>query len=208
MGEQGSSLSDTSLSDSPPNCEEFIVEQLKKCRTCGVEKPLDLFYNHKTAKDGKLNTCKICRSAQTSAYQKRHPEQTKRIHKKHYELSKTTNLKRRLGRLLTTAKSRNRYEVLITLEDLENLYDSQNGLCVYSKLPLTLKPHQLTTISLDRIDSSKGYVLGNIQLVGTAINKMKLNYSDKQFIQLCCCVSQHHKAEDYPTELAHLSLDI
>lgn len=184
------------------------MEQVKKCRTCGIEKPLDSFYSHQTAKDGKLNTCKVCRCEQTKAYQKQHPEQTKRIHKKHYEISKTTNLRRRLGRLLTTAKSRNRYEVLITVDDLESLYNSQKGLCVYSKLPLTLKPHQLTTISLDRIDSSKGYVNGNIQLVGTAINKMKLNYTGTQFIQLCCCVAQHYKAEDYPTELAHLSLDI
>lgn len=180
----------------------------KKCKHCNVVKPLDSFYGHKTSKDGKVNICKVCRCEQTKAYQKAHPEQTKEIHRKHYEVSKTTNLRRRLGRLLTTAKSRNRYEVLITVDDLEDLYTNQNGLCVYSKLPLTLQPHQLTTISLDRIDSSKGYINGNIQLVGTAINKMKLNYSGTQFIQLCCCVAQNYKSEDYPTELAHLSLDI
>lgn len=42
-----------------------------------------------------------------------------------------------------------------------------------------------TTASLDRIDSNKGYVVGNVQWVYKKINMMKQGYSQDEFILLC-----------------------
>ena len=81
--------------------------------------------------------------------------------------------------------------------DLENQFKNQNGKCVFTGLSLTL-PETATerrkckhTASLDRIDSSKGYEVGNIQWVHKRINLMKLNSTDEEFIQWCKLVANH-----------------
>jgi len=43
----------------------------------------------------------------------------------------------------------------------------------------------IRTASLDRIDSSKGYVKGNLQWVHKDINMMKNHYNQKYFIEIC-----------------------
>jgi len=48
-----------------------------------------------------------------------------------------------------------------------------------------------STASLDRIDSSKGYVRGNIQWVHIAINFMKHSLPEEEFIRWCCLVAQY-----------------
>jgi len=49
------------------------------------------------------------------------------------------------------------------------------------------------TASLDRIDSNKGYIKGNVQWVHKDINIMKNNKTDEEFIRLCNLVSKHNK---------------
>ena len=49
------------------------------------------------------------------------------------------------------------------------------------------------TASLDRIDSSKGYIKGNVQWVHKEFNKMKLDLLDKEFIDICKLVHKYHK---------------
>ena len=44
-------------------------------------------------------------------------------------------------------------------------------------------------ISIDRIDSSKGYTKDNIQLVCASLNNMKMDLKNKHFIQLCKLVA-------------------
>lgn len=74
----------------------------------------------------------------------------------------------------------------LKVEDILEIYNKQNGLCAISKVPLTCikipkttKVH--TNLSIDRIDSNKGYELDNIQLVCAIINTMKLNLSMDEF---------------------------
>jgi hypothetical protein len=73
-------------------------------------------------------------------------------------------------------------EFSITMEDLKDQWELQKGTCPYSKMLLELpvynkKTHPSIRASLDRIDSSKGYIKGNIQFVSTLINFMKSNLS-------------------------------
>ena len=50
------------------------------------------------------------------------------------------------------------------------------------------------TASLDRIDSSKGYTIDNIQWVHKDINNMKQAMSDSKFIELCTNVTLYRGA--------------
>jgi hypothetical protein len=47
------------------------------------------------------------------------------------------------------------------------------------------------TASLDRIDSSKGYIEGNLQWVHKNINMLKGNMLDNTFIEWCHKISKH-----------------
>lgn len=69
------------------------------------------------------------------------------------------------------------HQFTLELQDLKDLYEAQNGRCPYTGWSLVLPPStsvygvsgrwQLTPdcASLDRIDSSHGYTLGNVQFV-------------------------------------------
>lgn len=46
----------------------------KKCFKCGLTKPLDLFYKHKTMLDGYLNKCKYCTKTDVSAHREKNIE--------------------------------------------------------------------------------------------------------------------------------------
>jgi hypothetical protein len=43
-------------------------------------------------------------------------------------------------------------------------------------------------VSIDRIDSSKGYTKNNIQCVGGIVNKSKNELSDAEYLELCRAV--------------------
>jgi len=49
------------------------------------------------------------------------------------------------------------------------------------------------TASLDRIDSDKGYVKGNVQWVHKDINKLKQSFSEKRLIKLCQMVCENRR---------------
>ena len=93
-------------------------------------------------------------------------------------------------------------EFNLTLEDLKQIWEQQNGICPYTGLKLYLPTwnkkgscEQLwCRASLDRIDSSKGYVVGNVQFVSTPINFMKSTMSDletKQYLKLISSYTSH-----------------
>lgn len=92
----------------------------------------------------------------------------------------------KLKNLCTKAKLRSKeFDPKVDWGYLFDLWDKQNGLCAYSGLPLSLEAHHPHTISLDRIDSNKGYVRGNLQLVSWSVNKMKQDLSEDLFLDLC-----------------------
>lgn len=88
------------------------------------------------------------------------------------------------------AKGRPPKEFTITIEYIADLFDKQGGLCALSGMPLDFTSKK-ETASLDRIDSSKGYIEGNVQWVHKDINMMKRNYDQDYFIDICNKVAQH-----------------
>ena len=91
------------------------------------------------------------------------------------------------GQYLTKLKYRKK-EITISLEDLVKLWKQQDGKCAYTGESLTLVSKDTawatSSASLDRIDSSKGYIQGNIQWVHKDINKMKMDLSHERFVEL------------------------
>lgn len=59
----------------------------------------------------------------------------------------------------------------------------------------TIFNNPIYTASVDRIDSSKGYIPGNIQFVSTCINYMKNTMSDSDIRLMCKYIAEHFYSE-------------
>lgn len=75
----------------------------------------------------------------------------------------------------------------ITIEEAWNIFTLQEKRCPLSGEELTFatQTYTLGSASLDRIDSTKGYTIDNIQWVHKTINSMKWDLSRDRFIELC-----------------------
>jgi hypothetical protein len=96
------------------------------------------------------------------------------------------------NRVLRGAKVRG-LSVTVDLKELWDLYLKQKGRCALSGeiLKLSQSPSKaVMTASLDRIDSSRGYEIGNIQWVHKDVNLMKNEIDQTRFIELCHKVSK------------------
>lgn len=81
----------------------------------------------------------------------------------------------------------------ISIEYINDLFEQQKFRCIYSNVDIKFSKLE-TTASLDRIDSSKGYEIGNVQWVHKYINLMKNILTQEQFLNYCVLISKHqHK---------------
>ncbi len=92
-------------------------------------------------------------------------------------------------RVLRRFTTRIKLEITINPEYAWNLFILQEKKCKFTNLDLKLGLDTSCTASLDRIDSSKGYIEGNVQWVHKDINKMKNVYDQDYFINLCKLVA-------------------
>lgn len=73
----------------------------------------------------------------------------------------------------------------LTHEYMMQLYDKQNKLCYYSSYPLNINTSgraKFDTLSVDRIDSNKGYTKDNIVYCLNSINMFKAHHDVKDII--------------------------
>ena len=92
---------------------------------------------------------------------------------------------------LRNANQRN-LTVAITIQEAWDLFLKQNRQCALTGDLLTLPPGgrtngnvNLGTASIDRIDSSKGYTIENVQWVNKDVNMMKGSLSTDRFMEIC-----------------------
>lgn len=75
----------------------------------------------------------------------------------------------------------------ITIEYGWTLFQQQCGKCALSRMDISLRGKR-TTASLDRIDSTKGYLVGNVQWLHRDINLMKQKFDEAYFVEMCAAV--------------------
>jgi len=81
----------------------------------------------------------------------------------------------------------------VTFEYIADLLIEQDFKCVLTDWDIDAMGVNKNTASLDRIDSSKGYIEGNIQWVHKMVNMSKQQYTQQEFIDMCLCVSNKFK---------------
>jgi len=76
----------------------------------------------------------------------------------------------------------------ITVQDIWDIFLKQDRKCALTGFELKFGNKRLkeeTTASLDRIDSSKGYSVNNIQWLHKKVNFMKQQFNQNDFIEWC-----------------------
>ena len=161
------------------------------CNKCSVEKQLDRFH----VSDGTLMSTKCYDCKNIVRTQTRHARIT------------NGSLLDFLHTILLDAKSRtnkhnkenrNNREFDITKEYLYELWEAQKGLCCYSgkvmkwNTIITERSDDMRAhpdrITIDRIDSNKGYIKTNVALCCWAANNMKQDQSAESFKQWISCI--------------------
>ncbi len=141
-------------------------ENKRFCPVCKSVKDICFFHKNKPSK------CKSC-------WSNYHIEKEKLM-----RINKDARLI--LARRLCACKTRSKQLEMkfnLDLEFMINLLEKQKGLCFYSGKTLSMSTDQLETLSIDRVDSSKGYTKDNVVLCCTIVNRMKLDFTQKDFKQ-------------------------
>jgi len=100
----------------------------------------------------------------------------------------TKNELKVFGNRLSDSKQRakkKKWDHSLTKDDIGQMYLQSGGRCPYTKMDFILEAKNPHNISVDRIDSSKGYVKENCMLVSTWANKAKTDLPRETFIELC-----------------------
>lgn len=71
----------------------------------------------------------------------------------------------------------------IDLDYIMEIFESQDGKCAITGLILLYKYNNMASASIDRIDSTKGHIKGNIQIVCQCVNRMKNKHSNEETIE-------------------------
>lgn len=147
----------------------------KNCSSCGAEQSYGRkdHYNSAVRNDWK---CKACTSS-TNAYKGKIGPMPVTW----FEVKKRGGISRGLVWDLTP-------------EYILGMYKEQEGICKLTGWPIGWSEKGLTaTVSIDRIDSSEGYLEGNVQLVHKDVNMAKQQYSQDYFIAMCTAVADKAK---------------
>ena len=86
--------------------------------------------------------------------------------------------------MVSRAKHRNKHEVSITQYDIMNVWPADNK-CPVMETEFIVGEPRHNSPSIDRIDSNKGYISGNIQIISTLANRMKNNATPEQLKRFC-----------------------
>jgi len=145
--------------------------RLVVCKMCSVEFEKELRDITRTKERNGVHCCtRKCSSAYVSKL-----AQSKSNKFNHY--------------LINIRKSSRRKESphTVTAEYLEEIWNNQDGKCAISSLSLIHAVQRtdrtMYQASVDRIDNSKGYVIGNVQFVSLAVNYMRNTFSIEEVRQ-------------------------
>jgi len=97
---------------------------------------------------------------------------------------------------LRNVKKRDK-EFNLTLDDLKQVWDNQNGICPFLGINLILSGYSrieknpIYSASIDRIDSTKGYTKDNIQWVSRSMNLMKNTMTNEQVFEILNLIKEN-----------------
>jgi len=90
------------------------------------------------------------------------------------------SIHRTAGKIQGHKLNNDKYTIEVTGDFIVSLWHKQNGKCAITNMPMVCESDNIESVSIDRIDSNKGYVHDNIQLVCRWVNLAKSVFLDDQ----------------------------
>lgn len=158
-----------------PGIWKFQDDMQKECRDCHTLKPLSEYHASQSTTDDRRSDCKDC---------------SNKKRRKQYHSSDKFKYHTADGKMtpaLANAKYRAKKKGLefdITRDYIISLWNEQDGRCKITNEKFKLDSNSKYSkdgAHLDRIDSSKGYVKGNVQWIIGWVNLMKSSYDMEDF---------------------------
>jgi len=149
----------------------------KDCPSCGVQQTY-LRKCYAVASEKAEKRCKKCTNSNPA----------NNAHKGYYK----GVLRKSFAHKYKTGAETRGLDFTVSFEYLADLLIEQDFECALSGISLDAMKLN-NNASLDRIDSSLGYIEGNVQWVTSEINMMKQAYSQERFIEVCKAVADKAK---------------
>lgn len=165
-----------------------VVPLFKRCTKCGTDKPVSEFYKggRKVGPSGRRASCKACcAKASSSAYHGTPRGERARAYRREWWRASPWP-----SRLLASAKAASKARVrrgrvcplAIAERDLELAWEAQHGLCYFTGIPLSTELDRLDSVSIDRLDPTRGYEPGNVVLTTKAANFGRTGHSPDEYL--------------------------
>lgn len=153
-------------------------DRLVKCLCdCGKEKDIKL----SAIRIGKIKSCG-CRPL--------------RVGREHPNYRGYEDISQILWISIKNSAIKRKIDFSISIEYAWSIFLLQDRKCVLSGVELFFDISRLDNngnASLDRINSNLGYIEGNVQWVHADINKIKNNFQQERFLELCELIAQYKK---------------
>lgn len=185
----------------------------KNCSGCKQRLALDQFYPIKNIRYGYSAYCRECNSKKGKEYFSR-PDVKAKTREYYMQPHVIEREQRRqeasprhsINVRLCAALRRRPTENPVTIDQLMEKWKSQGGLCLVSGVRMTWKGGvtKPTSISIDRIDSKRGYTEDNVRLVCCMVNIFKGRWSDAEMLAMAKAIVSTMEKSSEPTWQPHL----
>jgi len=171
------------------------AEETRICKDCSVAKNITEFVKHKTSRGGHTHRCKVCSrqvgkqyyadnkddlNAKTREYYKTHPE-TKQVKRVYREKLKDERPEYVMWMRAKHRSTQRNQEFTIDITDIVI-----PTICPILGITLVANKRQMdNSPSLDRIDSTLGYVPGNVIVISWRANRLKNNATIEELEKIC-----------------------
>jgi hypothetical protein len=150
--------------------------QSKHCKLCNQDKLFSEFSQNVSAKDGLQYKCRDC-DKQYQETRRKENYQSQLLYGRKYQAKRREDFDYRLRMLLNAskqrAKTKNRVHT-ITVDDIKYLYPIDGKCPVFGfDLMFNDSGFRENSPSIDRIDSTEGYTVDNIQIISWKANRIK-----------------------------------
>lgn len=145
--------------------------------TCSIHAEIAVWHKNRARESGGQWVCKTCQRLKSKGQ--------RRLWKRGHTDPLTYNLKRSFGQAKHNSKKIGR-DFTIAFADVMAMWGNQGGKCAITDTPMEFIPgdgeRRRNKVTMDRIDSSLGYVDGNVWLVAEWANRAKTDLTREELI--------------------------